>query len=524
MADTVGEPEAAPGDDVAAQGSKPSRRLRTFFIIAGALVGLLLVAVVGVAIAASQFAEPGRIARNATIEGIAVSGLTPSEAAARLQAEWVPALPRKVRLVAQATNGPAPGGSAGRNAENGVDDVWLMAPEDLGRELLLAEAAEQALAIGRTGTLAQRTLARLRTWRRVQDVQVRGTVDEEELNGRLTDLQREVDREPVNARVEVDGEQVRPIRGRAGLKLDVEAARRRLLAALQDPATREVPLPVTVEQPEISADDLQHFDAVLASYTTHFNTGDRNRSHNIRLAAQSLDRQVVLRGKVFSLNEALGPRQPEFGYKDAVTFIAGEISSSSGGGVCQISTTLYNAALLANLKIVRRSHHSMPVHYVPVGRDATVFWGLIDLKFENTLTHPILILASTEGGSLTMRILGYHEDDYDVEILRSGVQTLPYKTFEKPDPKLEAGKREVEKKGRQGYQVTTTRVVRKDGEEIKREVLARDVYRPHAEVVRIGPRPSEGDAASAPGAGRTGAPATGSPAAPGAEGLAGRGE
>jgi hypothetical protein len=143
-----------------------------------------------------------------------------------------------------------------------------------------------------------------------------------------------------------------------------------------------------------------------------------------------------------------------------------------------------------------------------MGRDATVFWGLIDLKLENTLTYPVLILASAEGGRLTIRVLGYHADDRDVEILQGPVETIAYKTFEKPDPQLEAGKRVVEKKGRRGFRVTTTRVVRKDGQEVRREVLAHNLYRPYAEVVRVGTKPQAdaGEAAPPPAAGRAAPP------------------
>lgn len=462
------------------------RRRRRLAALTGGLLGLLVLVVLGVAIAASQFAQPGRIARNVTIEGVAVAGLTPEEAVSRVMAEWVRHLPQEIGLAA---------GS----------DKWMLSPQELGSKLLLQQAGAQAMQVGRRGGLLERTRERLVTWWQTHQVRVECAIDEAKLTERLVELTQEVDRQPQNATVKVEGDEVTPIAGKKGRRLDLERTKQVLLAALQDPTTSLVPLVVEEQAPTITVDDLKHFDTVLASYTTRYNTGQKNRSHNIELAVKALDRTVVKPGEVFSLNEVLGPRQPEFGYKDAVTFIRGEISSSSGGGVCQISSTVYNGALLANMEMIRRSHHSMPVHYVPMGRDATVFYGQIDLQFKNSLTHPVLILASAAKGELTVEFLGYHEDDYEVEILRSGVSVLPFETKETEDPELEEGKREVDKKGRKGYRVTVTRVVKKDGEEVGRQRLHTDTYRPQAEEVRVGAKGKE-EALPEPPSAREGAP------------------
>lgn len=449
------------------------RRRRKLAALTGGLIGLLALAALGVGIGASQFAQPDRIARNVTIQGVSVEGLSEAEAVSRVMEQWVRHLPQEIALTAS-------------------PDKWLLSPQELGSKLLLEEAAGRAMQVGRRGGLLERTKERLRTWRRNHDIRVECAIDETRLTERLVELTQLVDRQPQNATVEVEGDKVTPIPGKKGRRLDLEQSKQALVTALQDPTVAQAALVVEEQEPAITVDDLEHFDTVLASYTTHYNTGQRNRSHNIELAVKALDRTLVKPGEEFSLNEVLGPRQPEFGYKEAVTFIAGEISSSSGGGVCQISTTVYNAALLANMEMLQRSHHSMPVHYVPIGRDATVFYGQIDLKFRNSLAHPILVLATAEKGSLTVKFLGYHEDDYDVEILRSGVSVLPFETKETEDPELAEGQREVEKKGRKGYRVTVTRVVKKDGEEVAREGLHTDTYRPQAEVVRVGTkRPEE---------------------------------
>jgi len=466
------------------------RRRRLLAVVTGGLIGLLVLAAVGAGIAASQFAEPGRIARNVTIEGVPVAGLTPQEAVGRLLEQWVPQLPQEIALTAG-------------------EGKWLLSPAELGSKLLLEQATDEAMQVGRRGGFLERLKERLGTWRQSHEVRVRCAVDESRLSQRLVELAQAVDLEPQNATVKVEGDQVTPLPGQKGRRLDLERSKQALRAALQDPAAGQVALVVEEQEPAITVDDLKHFDAVLSSYTTHYSTGQANRAHNIELAVKALNGTVIKPGQVFSLNEVLGPRQPEFGYKEAVTFIGGEISSSSGGGVCQISTTVYNAALLANMQMLRRSHHSMPVHYVPVGRDATVFYGQIDLQFSNPLTYPVLVLASADEGALTVRFLGYHEDDCDVEILRSGITSLPFETQETPDLLLEEGQRQVEKKGRSGYRVTVTRVVSKNGQEVAREVLHSDTYRPQAEAVRVGTKPKQGAPTGPPsGLGTTPTPAT----------------
>ncbi len=143
----------------------------------------------------------------------------------------------------------------------------------------------------------------------------------------------------------------------------------------------------------------------LASYTTNFDSGNVNRSTNVRLAAKSIDGTVIKPGKTFSFNKVVGERTAEAGYKQAIVFEGGQPVPGLGGGVCQVSSTLFNAALLSNMKISERHYHSATVSYVPLGRDATVAYGSKDFKFTNNLDTPIKIdTVYSSNGSLTMKI------------------------------------------------------------------------------------------------------------------------
>ena len=230
---------------------------------------------------------------------------------------------------------------------------------------------------------------------------------------------------------------------------------------------------------------------MLGAYSTPYKSYMRDRTHNLKLATDILNETVVMPGERFSLNEVIGPRLTERGYRDAPIFVDGEVEPSTGGGVCQVATTTYNAALLANLRIAERHHHSRPVDYAPTGRDATVYWGQYDLKFVNSLGHPILILAHLADSRVHVKILGSRDDDYEVELYRTGLSRIPHERKEVPDPELEVGKTKVEKPGRDGWRVTVHRRVERNGEVVKDERMHTDYYAPQTGIVHNGAKPPE---------------------------------
>lgn len=464
-----------------------------------AILGALTLAVAAGGWWTSAFRRGDRIAPGVSIEGVPVGGLTAADARSRVAAEWPGARPRIIRLTCGA-------------------DVWDRPAEELGIYVRLDKAITEALAIGRHGDLFDGAVELLSARFRGQNLQVPIEVDEQKLRDALERLAREINRLPTNARVHVINGEVEIVPEKVGRKLDIEASARAVAAAATDPTRSQVELVVRTAQPAIKAADLRGFDTVLAEYSTPFDAAKEKRTHNLRLGIAKVNETVLLPGQSFSLNEALGPRLASRGWQEAPTFVNGEIVNTPGGGVCQIATTLYNAALLAGLKVTERHAHSMPVTYVPRGRDATVAWGGPDLRFVNNLSQPILILGWTAGNRLYVRIIGSKEDKVDVELLRSGVETMPAGYKEIPDPSLPPGKKVVEKNGHAGARATLTRVVKRDGQEIKREVLHTDFYAPQPKVVRVGPTGPPAAGPSQPAAGQPAvprpAPGQTSPAAP----------
>jgi len=145
---------------------------------------------------------------------------------------------------------------------------------------------------------------------------------------------------------------------------------------------------------------------VMGEFTTKFTAKPKSRNENIRLAAKSLKGVVVQPGEVFSYNDTIGPTTKANGYQRAQVFVSGKKSYGYGGGVCQVSSTLFNAAEKAGMEIVERHKHSLPVTYVPKGKDAATSHGSVDFRFKNTKPHPVMIESSVSETSVTLKIVG----------------------------------------------------------------------------------------------------------------------
>lgn len=213
--------------------------------------------------------------------------------------------------------------------------------------------------------------------------------------------------------------------------------------------------------PKVTSDTInaELYKDVLATYTTKASS-QTNRNTNLSLACKAINGIVLYPGQTFSYNNALGKRTAAKGYKQANTYYNGEVVESFGGGICQVSSTLYWCAMHADLKIVERTNHSLPVSYIPKGMDATVSWGGPDFKFKNDSQYPIKIVASSNKGNVTVKIMGTDYKDYYVKIVSKTVKTTAYSTVTKEFPiDNEFGyvNGDVVTKGRTGYVYETYR-------------------------------------------------------------------
>ncbi len=222
-----------------------------------------------------------------------------------------------------------------------------------------------------------------------------------------------LERPPRDARIRYRQGTIEIVPEQMGLKLSLEGSLQNLLQACQqanlaDESAEGIVFPLALEPvpPRLTREQLQPIQGVIGAYTTRFPGYQVNRNHNIRLAATALDGRVLLPGERLSFNAAVGRRTLQQGFRLAPILVRGQKRLGVGGGICQVSSTLFNAALLADLKIVKRTNHGIPVPYVPLGRDATVTDTGLDLVIENPLPTPVAITTELGRSSITVRVLG----------------------------------------------------------------------------------------------------------------------
>ena len=269
-----------------------------------------------------------------------------------------------------------------------------------------------------------------------------------------------------------------------GIDFDVEEAKEILKEDKE-----EYVIPLIITEPEVTLDELgeEAFPNQLATFTTRYNAGDVDRTTNLRLACQKINGTVLLAGETFSYNEVVGARTVAAGYKNAKIYESGKVVDGLGGGICQISSTLYNAALLANLEIVERRNHQFVTSYVPAGRDATVVYGATDFRFKNTRKYPIRIIATTNNGVATVSIYGIKEEnEYTFKFNTKTVASIPYTTQYIDDSSLEQGKEVVQQKGTNGLKTETYITKYLNGKVVSTELLSRDTYNAMTRIVRRG--------------------------------------
>lgn len=275
-----------------------------------------------------------------------------------------------------------------------------------------------------------------------------------------------------------------------GISFDVDKAKQSFERAAEG---ARVVIPLKITNPKITTKKLKKylFRDVLGKCTTNVG-GSNGRVANVSLAAQKINGTILLPGESFSYNGAVGERTAERGFYRAPAYSNGNTVQELGGGICQVSSTLYKAVLLSNLKIEEHHNHSYVSNYIGVGMDATVSWNGPDFQFSNNTDYPIKIVAEYSGGQVTCRIKGSNLDGSYVEMTADTLQVRGCGTVYKEDPEMEKGKTEVVSSGHDGYVVQTYRnVYSEDGELISSKKEAYCVYRTQDRVVRVGTKEPE---------------------------------
>lgn len=359
--------------------------LITVFVLAAAGAGAFS--------AWQSFQDSDRIAHGITAEGVKLGGLTQAEATDALEKALRKKLNRNAILLSY------------------QKQAWRVAPEEIELVARPGEAAAAAFSVCRSGDWYRDINDAFDCFTKGKKLTVPTSCNTEKVKKLLDKLAKKIDCQGSDASCSI-GPNGSVLKKKAvtGRRTDTAALTDHLvpsLLALRLP--RRIEIEPDIEDPAVTDNDIKEIDKVLAEYTTYFN-GYTDRGENVRLAAAALNHYLLKPGQEFSFNKVVGERSAEAGYLTAPVIIDGRTEPGLGGGVCQVSSTLYNAILLAGLTPTSRSPHFFPAAYVPEGLDATVAYNELDFCFKNTLPHNVYFLTYADGNELTVRVLGTSAD------------------------------------------------------------------------------------------------------------------
>lgn len=269
-----------------------------------------------------------------------------------------------------------------------------------------------------------------------------------------------------------------------GIDFDIESAKAILSEEKEE---YEIPLNITKPGKTVKEIGTEAFPDLLATFSTNYKASNVNRTTNLKLAANKINGTVLLPNEEFSYNKVVGERSEKTGFKMAATYSNGQVVDGIGGGICQISSTLYDAVVMANLDVTERRNHQFVTSYLPAGKDATVVWGSQDFKFVNTRQHPIRIVATVESGVATLQIWGVREEvEYDISIETKKIATIAYTTQYVQDASLPAGQQKIVQAGSNGRKVEAYKVTKLNGQIVSTTLLSRDTYNAMQRIVHVG--------------------------------------
>ncbi|TEB17629.1 Vancomycin B-type resistance protein VanW [Pelotomaculum sp. FP] len=369
------------------------------------------------------------------------------------------------------------------------DRTWNLLLNEVGFNLNEEAVMDAALQAGRSGSLYKR-------WQEKKQFQKTGLAlspvfeyDREKLSSQVGELADEIIVEPVDATFRVNSnDTVSIVPAKDGIGVDLDRLEKDINNFLGAGLKQEVNLTLIPVAPSRSTDFVESMkvDGLLSRYTTAFDPSKTSRSYNVSVAAQAFDELLIMPGHEVSFNKVVGPRSTEAGYKNAPVIVNNEFVDGPGGGVCQVSTTLYNCILLANLDIIERSSHSLPVSYVPIGRDATVVYDAIDMKFRNNTDSYLYIKSYVSGGQLTIKIYGNTKFKRDVTVNSWIIREIEPQVIYETDASLPKGEEVVKQEGSKGFIAAAERVVRLKGVVEKRERLPSSDYNPVNKIIAVG--------------------------------------
>lgn len=406
-----------------------------------------------------------KIAKNTYIKDVNVSNLNKKEAREKILKEC------KIEKITLTYN----------------DRKWDIDPKDIDINYDIDKTIENAYNVNRNSNIFKNIVSTLKSNFGVKnDINLVVDCDEAKATSTLENISKDINVKMENAKLNVTNNNINVIEEKAGIEVDIKTTLTNLKKSLQDGVVEES-LVVTKVEPEIKTEDLKDVNTLLGSYQTVLSDVSPGRVENIKIATSRTSNVLLMPGEEFSYNKYTGLRTVKNGYKNATVILSGEPAQGVGGGVCQVSTTLYNAVLYAGLDIVKVYNHSIPSSYVEKGRDAVVSDNGLDFVFKNNYNQPIYIQNYYYNGVVSCQIYGSIKDKKNIKISTSIDKITKASIKEEKDPTLEKGKEKIIERGRDSYTVSTYRIYYdSNGKEEKREKVSTSFYPSKQQVVAVG--------------------------------------
>jgi vancomycin resistance protein YoaR len=473
IAAPITAPTTAPAPTPVAR-ARPRRRLGAWLAAGESLA----MAAGGLAVAAmlwtgwEQARSDERVVPGVRLAGRDIGGLTAAELPAVAEAAAMAGLDRKLVLAAPGVEVPTTARALGA----------VPSPE---------AAIAAALQVGRSGDLLTDLRARARAQRGELDLAVGARFTEEEALAQLLAMAPTVERPSLPTRFDMENRKILPAtRGIRLAAFDSLSAIAVGLAAGADRIDLVVAPAPPVDDPLASLAEGLDIGTVLASFSTPYSTEANyaDRAANLKVGAAALDGHVLLPGETMSFNQVVGDRTDTAGFRYAPGIADGELIDTVGGGICQISSTLYGAAFFAGLELTHSRPHSRPSSYVDMGLDSTVVFGSVDMKLRNPFDFPVVLHTSVAAGKVKVEVLGKQRVYDEVAFERVVKEVLPHSTIVRDDGRLHSGAETVSQRGMRGFKVVRTRKLYRQGELV--DTQSWDLfYPPTTHIVRRGNNP-----------------------------------
>lgn len=417
----------------------------------------------------SSATKGDKIVAGVSCEGISVGGMTKKQAKAAIEAEMKQIHNEKVTLY--------------------VDDEKTSAKIDsLGAVADADKTVEEAYAIGRTGSIFEKYSD---VKKKEHKLLAYRQYDKAKFEKKIEKATRMIITEPRNASVKRENGKFVVVKEKTGYTLNMDETFANFKKAVES-GKNKVKLDVVKKKAKYTSKDMADIKDVLGTYTTEYGGSPYGRKINVANGASKINGSMVYPGETLSVYETVSPFTKENGYALAGSYENGQTVQTYGGGICQVSTTLYNAVIRAELKIVERFPHSMTVHYVPRSADAAIAGTHKDMKFKNNFDTPIYIEGKANGSTITFTIYGKKKDPKrTVEFLSETTQVNESTESTISDATLPAGEKVVQSYGHTGYTARLWKIVKINGKQVSKKVFNNSTYMSTPTVYRIGTKPAQ---------------------------------